>query len=170
MEYTEGRNVGYRWYDANVSGDCASATDGTNPCIAFPFGHGLSYSNFEISKVVATPKKTDGSKPIKVQAFVQNTSAIAGAEVVQVYVGVPAAGEPPKRLVAFEKVWLEPGQKKLVQLEIDPAASNHPFGIWDATADAWTTPEGQLQVYVGNSSENAETSTQTITIRDPKRN
>jgi len=170
VEYAEGRNVGYRWYDANVSGDCASAADGTNPCIAFPFGHGLSYSTFAISKVVATPQKTDGTKPIKVQAFVQNTGAVAGAEVVQVYVGVPAAGEPPKRLVAFEKVWLEPGQKKLVQLEIDPAASNHPFGIWDATADAWTTPEGQLQVYVGNSSENAETSTQTITIHDPKRN
>ena len=48
-------------------------------------------ATFEISKVVATPQKTDGTKPIKVQAFVQNTSDIAGAEVVQVYVGVPAA-------------------------------------------------------------------------------
>ncbi|NMR20974.1 beta-glucosidase [Cellulomonas fimi] len=169
VEYTERLNIGYRWYDANVSGDCAHAADGSNPCVAFPFGHGLSYTDFEISGLLATPKRTDGSKTIRVLATVENTGDVAGAEVVQVYLGVPAAGEPPKRLVAFEKVWLEPGQKKRVKLEIDPDASNHPLSVWDAAADTWTTPLGEYQVYVGSSSQDAHGLTQAITVRDPKR-
>jgi beta-glucosidase len=72
----------------------------------------LSYTTFSISKLEVTPKKTDGSKPIKVQFFVENTGTRYGAEVPQVYLGLPTSlGEPPKRLVAFEKVWLNPGRE-----------------------------------------------------------
>ena len=56
VEYTEQLNIGYRWYDSNVSGECAPAEDGSNPCVAFPFGHGLSYTDFEISKVHGQPE------------------------------------------------------------------------------------------------------------------
>ena len=157
VEYTEGVNIGYRWYDANVGGDCPTAEDGSNPCVAFPFGHGLSYTDFEVSKVIVTPPVSKDTKPVKVHFFVENTGDMAGSEVVQVYVSLPAAaGEPAKRLVAFEKVNLQPGQKKRVQLEVDPAASHHPMSVWDAEADAWTTPEGELKVHVGTSSANAE--------------
>jgi beta-glucosidase len=49
--------------------------------------------------------------------------------VVQVYLGVPVEGQPPKRLVGFQKVFVEPGQSKPVTITIDPAATNHPFGV-----------------------------------------
>ena len=60
-----------------------------------------------------------------------NTGPVAGAEVVQVYLGVPVEGQPPKRLVGFQKVFVEPGESKPVTITIDPAATNHPFGVWD---------------------------------------
>jgi beta-glucosidase len=167
VEYTEGRHIGYRWYDANVSGDCAAAEDGSNPCVAFPFGHGLSYTDFEISKLTVTPKKADGTHPIKVQFFVKNTGDVAGAEVPQVYVGLPgAANEPPRRLVGFDKIELQPGEKQRVEITIDPAATNHPLSVWDADADKWTTPTGDVQVFVGDSSGSL-TLSDTVTVRTP---
>ena len=63
-----------------------------------------------------------------------------------------AADEPPKRLVGFDKVELRPGEKKRVEITIDPSASSHPLSVWDATADAWVTPTGDFEFFVGNSS------------------
>lgn len=155
--YDEGLQMGYRWYDAN------------NVTPLFSFGHGLSYTNFEISKLVVTPKVQDGTKQIKVQFFVTNTGPVAGAEVPQVYLGLPAsANQPPKRLVGFDKIWLEPGQKTRVTITIDPAASNHPMSIWDSAADSWVVPTGDFKVYVGNSSDKI-TMTETIKVRTPGR-
>ena len=153
--YSEGLQMGYRWYDAH------------HVAPAFAFGYGLSYSTFELSTLEATPRTTDGTHPIKVQFTITNTSTVKGAEVGQVYLGLPAAAnEPPKRLVGFEKVTLNPGEKKRVTVTIDPAAANHPLGVWDATADAWTTVDGQYTVYVGNASNNVPL-TQSITVRTP---
>lgn len=167
VEYTEKLNIGYRWYDSNVSGECAAAVDESNPCVAFPFGHGLSYTTFEISKLNVTPKVTNGDHPLKVQFFVENTGDVAGSEVPQVYLGLPeAANEPPKRLVGFDKIELEPGEKKRVQITIDPSDSNHPLSTWDAEADSWSTPTGEIDVYVGDSAGNI-TLSDTIDIRKP---
>ncbi|MDR7079520.1 beta-glucosidase [Neobacillus niacini] len=153
--YSEGLEMGYRWYDAQ----------GIKPL--FAFGYGLSYTDFEISKLVVTPKTTDGTKPIKVSFFVQNTGEVAGAEVPQVYLGLPAnANQPPKRLVGFDKIWLKPGEKKHVTITIDPSATNHPLSIWDADTDAWKTLDGSYKVYVGNSSDKI-TLTDSITVRTP---
>ena len=68
--------------------------------------------------------------------------------------------------MVFEKVWLEPGQKKLVELTIDPAASNHPLSIWDTGRRQWTVTDGEYQVYVGDSSTNIVLS-DSITVRTP---
>jgi beta-glucosidase len=154
--YSEGLDMGYRWYDSQ------------NIKPLFAFGHGLSYTNFEISKLVVTPKTTDGTKTIQVSFFVENTGKVAGAEVPQVYLGLPAsANEPPKRLVGFEKVSLNPGEKKRVTITIDPAASNHPLSIWDTKNESWKTLDGTYNVYVGNSSDNI-TLTDSITVRTPE--
>ncbi len=167
VEYTEKLNIGYRWYDANVSGECASV-NGSNPCVAFPFGHGLSYTTFKISKLVVTPKVSNGTRPIKVRFFVENTGSRKGAEVPQVYLGLPiSTGEPPKRLVAFEKVWLNPGEKKRVQLTIDPKASNHPLGYWDSDARKWAVADGEYRVYVGKSATDIVLDDE-ITVRTPR--
>jgi beta-glucosidase len=155
VEYSEGLQIGYRWYDAQ----------GIQPL--FPFGHGLSYTTFEISKLEVTPKVSDGTHPLLVQFFVTNTGSHYGAEVPQVYLGLPASlGEPPKRLVAFQKVWLNPGEKTKIKISIDPGATNHPLGYWDSTAQAWKIADGTYQVYVGNSAVNIVLN-DSITVRTP---
>jgi beta-glucosidase len=153
VEYSEGLNIGYRWYDSQ----------GIEPLYAF--GHGLSYTSFKISRLEVSPRRSDGTRPIKVRFWVENTGSRRGAEVPQVYFGLPtAAGEPPKRLVAFDKVWLDPGRKKRITLCIDPAANHHPLGVWDAAAQKWKTPAGIYQVMVGSSAADIVLK-QAITVR-----
>jgi len=73
--------------------------------------------------------------------------------VPQVYLGLPReAAEPPKRLVAFGKVWLEPGQSTTVRMTIDPRAASHPFGVWDDATQRWVVRDGLYVVFVGTSS------------------
>jgi len=141
VTYSEGLNIGYRWYDAK----------GVKP--RFPFGHGLSYTTFGLSNVSVTPKTSDGTKRITVTVDVQNTGSRDGAEVAQVYLGMPAAlNQPPKRLVAFQKVALKAGEKKTLTMTIDPGASSHPLGTWNSAAQQWSVSAGQYTVLVGNSS------------------
>src|SRR5262249_3715241 len=89
---------------------------------------------------------------IQVQFVVKNTGSRKGAEVPQIYLGLPAStGEPPKRLVAFEKVWLDPGEQRNIRLVIDPSASNHPLGYWYSAAQKFAIANGEYQIYVANS-------------------
>lgn len=153
VEYTEKLHMGYRWYDGNVSGQC-TVVNGANSCVAFPFGHGLSYTNF----TVASPAVAANGTKYTVTATVTNTGSRAGAEVVQVYLSLPAgassvgATQPPKRLVGFQKVDLAAGESKQVTLSIDPAASNHPLSVWSKAYNLWITPAGTYTVQVGKSS------------------
>ncbi len=143
VTYKEGLNIGYRWYDAK----------GVTP--AFPFGHGLSYTTFSMSNLTVTPKISDGTQPISIQFVLRNTGSRAGAEVPQLYLGFPSAtGEPPKRLVAFAKLQLNPGETTNVQLTIDPAATNHPLSYWDSNSNNWNIANGFYPIYVGSSSGN----------------
>jgi beta-glucosidase len=153
VAYSEGLEIGYRWYDAQK----------IEPL--FPFGHGLSYTSFSISDLDVQPKAMDGNTPVKVWCVVENTGVRRGAEVLQVYLGLPAGtGEPPKRLVAFEKVWLDPGERRGVELTIDPNASNHPLDVWDSGGQRWVTSGGDYQVFVGISAANIAASA-TLTLR-----
>jgi beta-glucosidase len=139
--YSEGLRIGYRWYD----------DQGITP--RYPFGFGLSYTTFSVSAVKASQARSDGTQPITVTARVRNTGNRTGAEVVQVYLGMPEAiQEPPKRLVGFQKVWLNPGEDTTVEITIDPQATNHPLSYWDATAHDWSIAPGTYTVYVGTSS------------------
>lgn len=140
VQYSEGLEIGYRWYDAQ----------GIQPL--FPFGYGLSYTTFSISDLEVNPRNTNGKRPIVVEFTVKNTGTVRGAEAPQVYFGLPASsGEPPKRLVAFEKVWLNPGEQRRVQLIVDPDANSHPLGHWRPGAQKWGTIRGDITVYVGTS-------------------
>jgi len=153
VEYTEKLHMGYRWYDANISGQCAPVAS-VNPCVAFPFGHGLSYTTF----TTTAPSVALASGKYTVKATVTNTGAKAGAEVVQVYLSLPAgastvgAAQPPKRLVGFQKVDLAAGASKEITLTIDPAASNHPLSVWSTTYNQWITAAGTYTVHLGKSS------------------
>jgi beta-glucosidase len=141
IRYSEGLEIGYRWFQAQ----------GIEPL--FGFGFGLSYTTFEITDVsVDAPEGADA--PVTVTGSVTNTGSVAGAEVVQVYLGVPVEGQPPKRLVGFQKVFVEPRASQPVRITIDPAATNHPFGVWDYCTPSFVTKPGRYTVYVGTSADN----------------
>ena len=141
IRYTEGLQVGYRWFQAQS----------IQPL--FGFGFGLSYTTFEVADVEVTAP-SGAAAPVTVTASVTNTGSRAGAEVVQVYLGIPAEGQPPKRLVGFQKVFLAPDESKTLTITIDPAATNHPFGIWDYASRAFVIRPGEYTVYVGTSADN----------------
>ncbi|SDP14411.1 beta-glucosidase [Rhodoferax sp. OV413] len=155
VTYSEQLNIGYRWYDSNVSGQCA-VVNGSNPCVAFPFGHGLSYTTFNVGASSVARNTITGSYEVK--ATVTNTGSLAGSEVVQVYLSLPAsassvgAAQPPKRLTGFQKVELAPGASKQVVISIDPSGANHPLSVWSTASNAWVIPAGQYTVHVGKSS------------------
>ncbi|MDO5368697.1 glycoside hydrolase family 3 C-terminal domain-containing protein, partial [Kocuria sp.] len=139
--YTTGLEQGYRWYQAN---DVESS---------FPFGFGLSYTDFEMSAAQVTA----ASGVATVDVTVTNTGDRAGAEVPQVYLSFPDSfGEPPLRLVGFDKPFLQPGESATVSIPIDPQASNHPVGIFDVDGDQWVNPDGTIGIHLGTSSANTQ--------------
>jgi beta-glucosidase len=132
--YSEGLQVGYRWYDAQ------------NITPLFPFGFGLSYTTFDYHDLVVTP---GANHTATVSLRVTNSGARSGAAVPQIYVSQPASnGEPPKNLVAFKKVSLDPGQTVTATFALTTAAFRH----WDSTAHAWAVTAGTYTVYAGSSS------------------
>jgi beta-glucosidase len=141
IDYTiEGFEVGYKWFDAH------------NIAPLFPFGFGLSYTTFSISNLLLTPNSTPASG-FQVSFDLMNKGTRAGAEVAQVYLGLPSStGEAPKRLVGWSKVLLQPGAHEQVTVTVDANGSSHPLSYWDTTVNAWMTANGNYIVYVGNSS------------------
>jgi beta-glucosidase len=134
INYTEGLKVGYKWFDA----------EGKEPL--FPFGFGLSYTTYAYSGLKITP-----GKEVRVSCKVTNTGERAGAEIAQVYVALPpSAGEPPKRLVAWDKIQLAPGETKVVTLRLDP----HYLSIFNVDKNDWELLPGEYTVFVGGSSRN----------------
>ncbi|NML18823.1 glycosyl hydrolase [Azohydromonas sp. G-1-1-14] len=155
VNYSEGLHIGYRWYDANKSGEC-TVVNGSNPCVAFPFGHGLAYTTFTVT--APSVALNNSTKAYDVKVKVSNTGKVTGSEVVQVYLSLPTGAsalgmeQPPKRLVGFQKVELAPGASRDVVISINPAASNHPLSAWSKTSNQWVTPAGAYTVYAGKSS------------------
>jgi beta-glucosidase len=145
VNYSEGLLVGYKWYDAN----------NLNP--VFHFGFGLSYTTFMIANIGLTNNLTTSNPNFQVSCDLTNTGSVSGAEVVQVYLGLPSSlGEPPRRLAGWQKVSLQPGALQHVTIEVDESDSSHPMSWWSAAADAWQTAPGDYTVYVGNSSAAAD--------------
>jgi len=155
VNYTEGYNVGYKWYDVN----------GFTPL--FPFGYGLSYTTFSMTNAAIVNNLSSTSKPnFQVTLNLANTGAVAGAEVAQIYLGLPAStNEPPKRLVGWQKVLLQPGASQAVTIEVDQNDSSHPMSYWETSTSSWTVAPGTYTVYLGNSSSAASlTTVGTITV------
>jgi beta-glucosidase len=133
VQYSEGLEVGYRWYAAHAE----------TPL--FPFGYGLSYTSFRFRHL----KISAHHDAVSVRAQVTNTGQRAGADVAQLYLTAPqAAGEPPLQLKGFERVELRPGQTGPVRFTLDRRA----FSIWNTDRQAWTTVPGRYGISVGDSS------------------
>jgi len=89
------------------------------------------------------------SRQVTVSATVTNTGKVVGSDAAQLYLGDPAsAGQPPRQLQGFQKVTLRPGQSTTVRFTL----SGHALSYWDDAANGWVLPDGQYQVYVGDSS------------------
>jgi beta-glucosidase len=135
--YDEGLKVGYKWYDAEKKQ------------VLFPFGYGLSYSTYSYANLRVMPGGTPGSK-VRLSFTVTNTSNRAGSEIAEVYAALPAAAaEPPKRLVGWNKVKLNPAESKDVVVEVDPLY----LSIFNVDQNAWQLVPGDYKFMVGGSSQ-----------------
>ncbi len=140
-EYREGIFVGYRWHD----------TKGIKPL--FAFGHGLSYTTFEITDAAiksGAEAKADGT--IEVSATIKNTGDRSGKEVLQIYVGKKDSRveRAVKELKGFQKIELAAGEQKTVSVKI-PVSS---LAFFDEEAHAWEVEKGGYTIYVGTASDN----------------
>ncbi|GAA1391714.1 glycoside hydrolase family 3 C-terminal domain-containing protein [Luteococcus peritonei] len=134
VRYGEGLFVGYRGYDA------------LQREVAFPFGHGLSYTSFDYSEVAAT---AEGDQVV-VEVSVTNTGERAGREVVQVYAAklVSEVVRVPRELVGFEVVELEPGASQRVRVTV----GQDELAFWSVLDQVWAVEPGEYRFEVGASS------------------
>jgi beta-glucosidase len=134
IEHTEGLNVGYRYFDSHD----------VEP--AFAFGHGLSYTSFKYSDLSVNR----GDAGVEVGVRVTNTGAVAGAEVVQLYVSDDESSlpRPAKELKAFDKVELAPGESADLSFVLGDEA----FSYYDPAQAGWVLEPGAFAIHVGSSS------------------
>jgi beta-glucosidase len=136
--YSEGVNVGYRWFDK----------ENIEPL--FAFGHGLSYTTFDYSGL-AVSKSSDGGLDVKVG--IKNSGSVASDEVPQVYLGAPSdipegVQFPVRALVAFDRIHLAPGESKSITLHVAPRQLQY----WSTKDQKWQTATGKRSLSVGASS------------------
>ena len=131
LKYTAGAAVGYKWFEL------------THRQPLFPFGFGLSYTTFGYSGLTVDNVKRTA------QFTVKNTGTREGTEIAELYVALPAAAkENYKRLVAWERVKLAPGESKTVMLTMNPLY----LSIFDTAKDTWQLLPGDYKVLAGASS------------------
>jgi beta-glucosidase len=137
-QYAEGIHIGYRWFDREQ----------IDPL--FPFGHGLSYTRFDYSRL-SVRSAADGG--LDVSCTVRNVGSRASDEVVQAYLGAPEA--PPagvdfavRALADFQRIRLRPGESTSVRLHIAPDRLRY----WSIADSAWHVVSGARTIYVGASS------------------
>jgi beta-glucosidase len=147
--YSEGLDIGYKWFDANAY----------TPL--YPFGYGLSYTNFAFSNIKMTPgaavvhgpaadPNTNPNEVVaQVQATVQNTGIRAGTDVAQLYLTDPAsANEPVRQLRGFKPVNLAPGAQTTVTFPL----TARDLAYWNSSTQKWAVPAGDFGIHVGDSS------------------
>jgi beta-glucosidase len=135
VDYSEGVDIGYRWYQSQ------------NITPLFPFGYGLSYTNFAFSNLKVGAFNANGDATVT--ATITNTGSVAGADVAQMYVGDPAASQdPPQQLKGFQRVNLNPGQNAMVSFPL----TIHDLASWSPADNAWEAQAGTYSISVGDSS------------------
>lgn len=132
--YSDGIFVGYRWFD-NKKID-----------VLYPFGYGLSYTQFNYSDL----NILTSTFPIKVEVNVTNSGYVEGAEIVQLYISDPESDieKAVKELKAFDKIQLKPGESKKVVFELNDQSFSH----YDVNQKEWVIDKGEFLIKVGTSS------------------
>lgn len=138
VTYNEGLYVGYRWIDKEK----------IKPL--FPFGHGLSYTNFQYGKASIDKNNITANDKLTVSINLKNTGNREGAEIVQLYITdiKSSLPRPLKELKGFEKVYLKPGEEKTVSFVIDKSA----LSFFDADKHDWIAENGDFEALIGASS------------------
>ena len=138
VEHRESIYIGYRYYEK------------AGKKVRYPFGYGLSYTEFEYSDLKISKKKISENEELTVTFKVKNTGEVAGAETAQLYVAdnESTVFRPVKELKAFKKVFLEPGEEK----EISFILGKRDFAFWNVKADGWTVESGSFDIIIGASS------------------
>jgi len=136
--YKEGVFIGYRWFEAQ------------NIDVEFPFGHGLSYTQFSISDLSMPSIINTNTEKTAISVTLKNIGERSGAEVVQLYLGdiKASVSRPVKELKGFRKVQLAPGESQTVSFELRP----RDFAFWDTKSGDWLVEPGEFKVFVGVSS------------------
>lgn len=136
--YTEGIYVGYRWYESR------------NVPVLFPFGHGLSYTEFEYGEAKLSASALAEGRTLEVSVPVKNVGKMAGAEVVQLYVSDPecSVDRPVKELKGFGKLYLEPGETGVLKFTL----GTDDLAFFDPGKHEWVAEPGVYRVLVGASS------------------
>ena len=144
MDYLEGLYIGYRWYEK----------ENIEPL--FPFGHGLSYTEFSYSNLRVVPPKGAGSV-VAFEVEICNTGDRAGKEVVQCYVGLENSNidRPIKELKAFKKIELKPSESKVCSFEL----SEKDLSYWDEQDSCWKVESNEYTIFIGRSSADIELQT-----------
>ena len=134
--YGEDIYIGYRYYEE------------TKQRVAYPFGHGLSYTTFEMSDLQI---KESGDNEITVAVNVKNTGEVDGAQVVQVYVSqkAPSLHRPPKELKGFAKALIKAGEAKTVEIKLN---KKYAASFWDEERSSWIMEKDEYAILVGDSS------------------
>ncbi len=127
----EGANVGYKWF----------AAKGLVP--QFAFGHGLSYTQFAYDNLSVV---ADGQR-VRATVDVRNTGKVAGSDVAQLYLKLPEGSATPIRLVGFQKVMLQPGETRRIQIEAEPKT----LASFDTADKQWKIAAGQYEVQLSRS-------------------
>ncbi|WP_315792576.1 glycoside hydrolase family 3 C-terminal domain-containing protein [Paenibacillus sp. BIC5C1] len=137
-EYREGIFMGYRHYD----------TRDVEPL--FPFGFGLSYTQFEYSKMEVSHKQITDTDSVRVAVTIKNTGTVVGKEAVQLYVRdvESTIPRPVQELKGYAKILLQPGEEKTVQFELDKRA----FAYYDVKLKDWHVETGNFNILIGKSS------------------
>lgn len=134
VEYREGVYVGYRYYES------------AKQAVRYPFGYGLSYTEFTYSNLKVSADKIAEGENITVSVNVANVGKCAGKEVVQLYIGVEQSDvlRPIRELRGFDKIELKSGEKKTVTFELDSRA----FAYWNDEAHAFCLADGIMSVQI----------------------
>ncbi|MFS8352442.1 glycoside hydrolase family 3 C-terminal domain-containing protein [Bacillus nitratireducens] len=138
VEYKEGVFVGYRYYDKK------------NVEPLFPFGFGLSYTNFEYSNLSVDKKEIKDTETVSVTVNVKNIGSTVGKEIVQLYIKDVESTmiRPEKELKGFEKVELQPGEEKTVNFTLNKRS----FAYYNVELKDWHVETGEFEILVGKSS------------------
>ena len=139
VEYKEGVFVGYRYYDTKEMP------------VRYPFGYGLSYTTFEYRDLQVSSGEMKDTDTLKVSLKVKNTGNRAGKEIVQLYVAdkTGAASRPVKELKNFTKVFLNPGEEKTVDMELDKRS----FAWYCTAIHDWYAATGEYEIIAAASSK-----------------